>query len=187
MLGEMWQRSRLKTELDTLSLNILLADTAHDLRDINVRSFTACIDHVCHLVVATQVAERELTCFRSRCVQLFVDAILETFHHSFTGHALQKAKLSLIANFLNLLHVSVYRSAYFRLCLWLGYCIHYADCVPVKDQPLIQNVLASAEESTAYERAALLVYYVNQASSRRTNYRLVEHTAQQRASLYYYI
>ena len=57
--------SSIETKRDTLSLNVLLPDTTHDLRYVDVGTFGSCTDHVLDLIPGVKVLERQLTSFIS--------------------------------------------------------------------------------------------------------------------------
>ena len=66
--AEVGERSAIKAEWDALTLDVLLTDTGHDLRDVVVVSLTTRANHFLDLVVRLQAFHCQLAGFVTRSV-----------------------------------------------------------------------------------------------------------------------
>ena len=57
----MRQASLVEAEGDALTLNILLSDTSHDLRDVDVAALGASTDHVSQSILHTERVQGNVT------------------------------------------------------------------------------------------------------------------------------
>jgi hypothetical protein len=73
-----------ETEGDTLTLNILLANTSHYLRDVEIRAFRASIYHGLESVPRGKGFESCVTTFISSFIKLLIYFGFKGFHHAFT-------------------------------------------------------------------------------------------------------
>ncbi len=76
-LVEMWQRSVMKSESDSLTFNILLSHAPHDLRNVDMRALRPGTDHVLDFVRLYQLFVCKVTSFISRLVQRLVHLLFE--------------------------------------------------------------------------------------------------------------
>ena len=82
VLAEMRERSPVEPERNSLSVDVLLPDTSHDLGDVDEPTLRARGNHLSQSIVWSEIRVRESTC-RVECrSQLAVDANFESLPHS---------------------------------------------------------------------------------------------------------
>lgn len=89
----MRQSSSQEAEGDPFALNILLADTTHDLGDINVASLGARVDHILQPIGVDEAVDSKVASFVSSVIQVLVDLGLKALLHRFSGLRLQLARV----------------------------------------------------------------------------------------------
>ena len=93
ILGKVRQRALVETESDTLTLDVLLTTTRHNLRDIVCVTFRARFDHVNETVILVEIIKSDITRDISSLVKPLVDLMLEGLHGTLTRLRLQTSIL----------------------------------------------------------------------------------------------
>jgi len=93
ILGEVRQGSLVESEWDSLTFDILLAYTSHDLRNVDVATLGACTDHISEPVGQAQSIESDVARLVTSIIELLVDLSLETLLHRLSWLRLELAKL----------------------------------------------------------------------------------------------
>lgn len=83
----------METKWNTASLNILLADTCHNLRNVDIAAFTASKYHVPETILGDEPLKRKITRLVSSIIQSLVNLSFEALLHSLAGLRLQFTKL----------------------------------------------------------------------------------------------
>lgn len=141
VLGEVGQGALVEAKSDSLSFNVLLAATSHNLRDVIIVTLRARLHHIDESVVFVQVIETEVTSCVSGCVQSLVHLMLKGFHCALTGlrlqtpilgHADDLADLALVVsnNFFDLAHD-----------IWLCNNIRHTHSETRVNQPVVHDEL----------------------------------------------
>jgi len=103
VLAEVRKGALVETEGDTLTLDILLAHTGHDLRDVEVGALGPSSDHGFESVPQEEIIEGRLTSIIASPVKSPVDLKLEAVNHVFARLGFQVASLSIMQDLLDLL------------------------------------------------------------------------------------
>lgn len=83
----------METKWNTASLNILLADTSHNLRNVDIAAFTASKHHVPETILGDETLKRKVTGLVSSIIQSLVNLSFEALLHSLAWLRLQFTKL----------------------------------------------------------------------------------------------
>jgi len=60
ILGEMRKCSLFEAKWDSLSFDVLLTDTGHDLRNVDVVSFGACLNHISQSIERAEISQSDV-------------------------------------------------------------------------------------------------------------------------------
>ena len=126
---------------NTFSFNVLLSNTTHDLRDVDVSTFGTSTDHVLHLVFRIKILEGQLASLISCLVELCVHFSFERLKKVFTRLKFEFASLSFINNFVHLLSIVVKFLSDFLHCSFSRNCILDTNCKAMLNEPLVNDVL----------------------------------------------
>ena len=89
----MRQRTLAEAKWYALTLNILLPDACHDLRDVDVAAFGAGTHHVAKSVRQTKAVKSDVARLVASIIELLVDLGLETLLHRLAWLRLQLPQL----------------------------------------------------------------------------------------------
>jgi hypothetical protein len=133
--------SPIKSKRNTLSFDILLPDTTHDLRYVDVGTFGSCTDHVLDLIPGVKVLERQLTSFISGPVKVIIDFELKRLKQVLARLELKLTSLSPLDSFAHFLSVEVklINNALHSLLACNGILDAYCEAMDCK--PLVDNIL----------------------------------------------
>mmetsp|Transcript_12245 Transcript_12245/g.18981 ORF Transcript_12245/g.18981 Transcript_12245/m.18981 type:complete len:238 (+) Transcript_12245:198-911(+) len=105
VLTKVGQRSAVEPERNTLASNVLLADTRHNLRDIELTTFGTSSNHVLEAVIRRQIGQGEATRHIKGLLELLVDSELETVQHTHASDLLELSSSGVLDDFIDCLLV----------------------------------------------------------------------------------
>ncbi len=91
----------METKWNTASLNILLTDTSHNLRNVDIAAFTASKHHVPETILGNEPLKRKVARLVSGIIQSLVNLSFEALLHSLAGLRLQFTKLRRVDDLLD--------------------------------------------------------------------------------------
>ena len=141
ILSEMREGTLVETEGDTLTFDILLSTTGHNLRNIVGVTLRARHHHVNESVVFVKIIKRSTTGFISSHVQSLIDLMFEGLHHTLTGLRLQLAILGLVDDFTDLSLIILNLALDLFHNLRLGDDILHTDGETSVNEPVIDDEL----------------------------------------------
>mmetsp|Transcript_9050 Transcript_9050/g.7963 ORF Transcript_9050/g.7963 Transcript_9050/m.7963 type:complete len:309 (+) Transcript_9050:2831-3757(+) len=145
-LGEMWQTSMLETEWNSLTFDVLLADTSQNLTQIFLLTLRTCINHMKNVISVGDLLKKLVASLISRVIKLKIDQLFERFHQTFTGLELQITSLQFGNHFIDSKLGDFQSSSNLVESLIISNGITNTDSMTMIDEPIVDDLLNISQE-----------------------------------------
>ena len=179
VLTEMWQGSSVEAEGNTFSVDVLLADASHNLRDIHITSFRPGTHHLPKSIPADQPFVGQRSGFFEGGSECRINFMLKAFFHTFSWQALKLTSLCLLRDSDNFPFEFCESALDDIYNTWGCDDVRHTDSETVGDQPIIHHILRMRHPVFARLRAAIFPNDVDEASGCSSNRWLLECAAHQ--------
>lgn len=142
IFSEMRKGSFVETKRNSFTFYILLANTCHNLGNIDVVTFRSCLHHVSKSIHIAKIFQCNVSRFVSCIIQLLVNLSFKTLNHTFTRLRFQLSNLRIMNNFIYFFELLFQCWSDWIHCFFPSNNVRDSNCEAMHDKPIINNTLS---------------------------------------------